>query len=143
MTKTEILEQWYEQVWVQGNLEAIDDYFVPETEAAGLIPGMRVGPDDFRHLVTAFRMHVGEIDLDIVNAVESHDWLAALLHVRTSRADNGKPIEVTGQVMVRFSGNRIVEAYNQFDFVALFEQLGQMPEDTLPICMTGHKLVWA
>ncbi len=45
--------------------------------------------------------------------------------------------------MARFKGGKMVEAYNQFDFISLFEQLGQLPQDTLPICMTGQQLDWA
>lgn len=143
MTKSELLREWYDQVWVQGNLDAIDQFFDPGAMAEGIIPEMQVGPEDFREMVIAFRHHVGEIKIDIPNMIENDEWVASILHVHTSRADNGAPIEVTGQVMVRFKDNKLVEAYNQFDFISLFEQLGQLPEDTLPICMTGQRLEWA
>ncbi|WP_372574480.1 ester cyclase [Ruegeria jejuensis] len=143
MTKSDILKQWYDRVWVQGDLDAIDQFFAPETAAEGIIPEMQVGADDFRDLVTAFRFHVGDIRVDMPKTIENGDWVAAILHVNTSRADNGAPIEVTGQVMARFKDDKVVEAYNQFDFVSLFEQLGQFPADTLPVCMTGQQLDWA
>ncbi|SLN39362.1 SnoaL-like polyketide cyclase [Falsiruegeria litorea R37] len=143
MTKSELLKEWYDRVWVHGDLEAIDQFFDPDTMAEGIIPEMQVGVDDFRDLVTAFRFHVGDIDVKLPKTVENGDWVAAMLHVHTSRADNGAPIEVTGQVMARFKDDKVVEAYNQFDFISLFEQLGQLPEDTLPICMTGQQLSWA
>ena len=143
MTKSELLKEWYDRVWVHGDLEAIDQFFDPDTMAEGIIPEMQVGVDDFRDLVTAFRYHVGDIDVKLPKTVENGDWVAAMLHVHTSRADNGAPIEVTGQVMARFKNDKVVEAYNQFDFISLFEQLGQLPEDTLPICMTGQQLAWA
>ena len=143
MTKSELLKEWYDRVWVHGDLEAIDQFFDPDTMAEGIIPEMQVGVDDFRDLVTAFRYHVGDIDVKLPKTVENGDWVAAMLHVHTSRADNGAPIEVTGQVMARFKDDKVVEAYNQFDFISLFEQLGQLPEDTLPICMTGQQLAWA
>lgn len=143
MTKSELLKEWYDQVWVHGDLEAIDQFFDPDTMAEGIIPEMQVGVDDFRDLVTAFRYHVGKIDVKLPKTIENGDWVAAMLHVHTSRADNGAPIEVTGQVMARFKDDKVVEAYNQFDFISLFEQLGQLPEDTLPICMTGQQLAWA
>ncbi|WP_146343937.1 ester cyclase [Phaeobacter marinintestinus] len=142
-TKTDLLQRWYDEVWVHGNLDAIDKFFVPDLVATGIVPEMQMGRDDFQDLVVAFRAHVGEIDVRLPKTVEHDDWLAAFLHVHTTRADNGAPIEVTGQVMARFEGDQIVEAYNQFDFVSLFEQLGQLPEDTIPICMTGQQLEWA
>lgn len=143
MSKTAVLEKWYEQVWVKGDLDAISTFLEPETQAAGIIPEMRVGPGDFRDLVAAFRSHVVDISVNIVKSLESDAWLAALFHVHASRADNGSPIEVTGQVMARFSSDKMVETYNHFDFISLFEQLGQFPKDTLPVCMTGQKMIWA
>ncbi len=143
MTHTEILRAWYSEVWEQGNVDAIAKFFTPDTMAEGLIPEMQVGTDDFRDLVMAFRHVLGEIKIEIVKSVEDGDWASTFIHVRTSRADNGAPLEVSGQVMARFKNGKMVEAYNQFDFIALFEQLGQFPPDTLPICMTGQRLDWA
>ena len=143
MKKSQLLKEWYDQVWVHGDLDAIDKFFDPSAMAEGIIPEMQVGPDDFRELVMAFHHHVGEIKVTLPKTIEDDEWVSAILHVHTSRADNGAPIEVTGQVMARFSGDKLVEAYNQFDFISLFEQLGQLPEDSLPICMTGQKLEWA
>lgn len=143
MTKSGLLKNWYEQVWEQGNVDMIDTFFGADTMAEGLIPEMQVGPDDFREFVSAFRYHLGDIRVELPKIIENGDWLSAILHVHTSRADNGAPIEVTGQTMVRVKDGKIVEAYNQFDLISLFEQLGQMPEDTLPVCMTGQRLDWA
>lgn len=141
-TNAEILKDWYDQVWVHGDIDAIDKFFVPDLVATGIVPEMQMGRDDFQDLVMAFRAHVGDIDVQLPKTVENGDWLAAFLHVNTTRADNGAPIVVTGQVMARFDDGKIVEAYNQFDFVSLFEQLGQLPEDTIPVAMTGQRLDW-
>ncbi|KUJ85869.1 hypothetical protein AVO45_02505 [Ruegeria marisrubri] len=138
-----MLKAWYAEVWEQGNADAIQKYFSPDTMAEGLIPEMQVGPDDFRDLVAAFRHILGEIRVELPKIIEDGNWLSAILHVHTSRADNGAPIEVTGQVMARFRDGKMVETYNQFDFISLFEQLGQFPKDTLPVCMTGQRLDWA
>ncbi|WP_050602380.1 ester cyclase [Ruegeria sp. 6PALISEP08] len=143
MTNSEILRTWYSEVWENGNTEAIDQFFAPETMAEGLIPEMQVGADDFRDLVTAFRHILGDIKVELPKIIENEDWVSAILHVHTSRADNGAPLEVTGQVMARFKDNKMVEAYNHFDFVSFFEELGQFPADTLPVCMPGQRLDWA
>ncbi|TMV08773.1 ester cyclase [Ruegeria sediminis] len=143
MTKSDVLKAWYAEVWEQGNTDAISRFFTPDTTAEGLIPEMQVGPDDFRDLVTAFRHILGDIRVDLPKIIEDGNWLSAILHVHTTRADTGAPIEVTGQVMARFRDGKVVEAYNQFDFISFFEQLGQFPQDTLPVCMTGQRLDWA
>ncbi|SFU17249.1 ester cyclase [Sedimentitalea nanhaiensis] len=143
MNKADLLRKFYEDVWVKNNLDAIDLYFSANAEAGGIIPEMSFGPDEFRELVFAVRNLLGEIDIDMPIVIENGEWAAGIIKARTSRADNGAPVEVTGQTMARFEGDKLVEAYNQFDYVSLFEQLGQLPPDTLPICMTGQRLAWA
>ncbi len=143
MTKTELLQRWFDEVWFRGNLDAIDEMFVPASEAKGILPEMEMGPREFRELVEVMREHVGDIKVTMHKSIESGDWLAALVQAHMVRTDNGAPIDMTGQVIARFAGDKIVEAYNQFDMISLFEQLGQLPPDTLPICMTGQVLAWA
>jgi len=43
-------------------------------------------------------------------------------------------------VFCRFKDGQIVEAYNSFDFVGFFEQLGLLPESTIAICMSGQPI---
>lgn len=142
MTKSERLRAWYAEIWENGNVDAIEEFFTQDTKAEGLIPEMQVGADDFRDLVMAFRHILGDITVELPKIIEHGDWVSGILHLKTSRADNDAPITATGQVMARFSGEKMVETYNQFDFISLFEQLGQFPPDTLPVCMTGQRLDW-
>lgn len=142
MTKTELLQRWFDEVWFRGNLDAIDEMFVPATKANGLLPEIVMGPEDFRELVAVLRAHVGNIKVTLLKTIENGDWLAALVHARMVRTDNGAPVEVTGQVFTRFAGDKMVEAYNQFDMISWFEQMGQMPANTLPVCLTGQGLDW-
>lgn len=143
MTNSELLKAWYNEVWEKGNTEAIGDFYAPGTNAEELIPNLHVGIQELQDLVVAFRHLLGEIQVDLTKVVEDKDWVSAVYQVHTSRADSGEPIYVTGHVMSRIQNGKITETYNQFNFISLFEQLGQFPEDTLPICMTGQKLDWA
>lgn len=143
MSHADLMREWYSEVWEKGNTDAIDRYFAPDILTDGLIPEMQVGADEFRDLVMAFRNMFGVMEVTMPKIIEEGDWLSAIIHLRTTRADNGAPVNATGTMFIRFKDGYVVEAYNQFDFISLFEQLGQFPEDTLPICMTGQRLDWA
>ncbi|TDE35068.1 ester cyclase [Antarcticimicrobium sediminis] len=143
LTKTELFERWCDEVWRKGNLDAIDDFLKTSTLTAGVVPHMQMGPADFRELVTVVRFHVGPIEPTIQHCVEQGDWLAVMMQFDSTRADNGAPIQVPGQVFLRFEGDKMVEAYNLLDFMSFFEQLGLLPPDALTICLTGHKLDWS
>jgi hypothetical protein len=41
---------------------------------------------------------------------------------------------------MRYEGDRIAEAYNHFDMISFFEQLGAFPPETMALCMSGERL---
>ena len=142
MTKIEILQSWYDEVWSKGNLDVIDHLLVPNITANGVLTSIGLTREEFRDLVVAVRGLLQSINVTLKQTVEQGDWLAALTEIQAKRDDNGEPVSISSQVMVRFEGNRLAETHYQFDFFTMFEQLGQLPTDSLPICLTGQRLVW-
>lgn len=143
MKKSDILQLWYDEVWSKGNLKAIDEILGEDVVAQGIIPALGVTRDDFSNLVIAIRNLLGPIKVELKQTVEQGDWLAARYVVDTVSDDGGKTVHVSGQVMARFSQGQIVESFYQFDFFSLFQQLGQLPPDSLPVCLTSQRLDWA
>ena len=45
---------------------------------------------------------------------------------------------ITGTIHARIADGKILEAYNHFDFLGLFAQLGQLPPDVLGRCLSGQ-----
>ncbi|WP_170311778.1 ester cyclase [Sulfitobacter sabulilitoris] len=142
-SKLDLLNRWYKDVWLDGDLDAIDVYFVPDTDAQGIVPDLSMGPTEFRDLVSVMRQMVVALDIRIKHSVENGNWLCALVEVTARTRARGAPIHVFSQVMVRFDGDKMVEAYNSFDFMTLFEQMGQVPPNSLPLMMTGVHLAEA
>jgi ketosteroid isomerase-like protein len=140
MTKAQILQDWFIQVWVNGDLDAIERYLAPDMQAAGVMPDMNLEPEDFRVMVEAMTAQVTDLTFGFEHAIEQGDWVSALMSVKAKAADTGNPIHITGQIMARFEGDKIVEAYNHYDFIALFEQLDRLPEGTVGRCLMGEKI---
>lgn len=142
ITKTELLKHWFVQIWEKGNLDAIDKMLGPNAESNGLFPAFGLRSADYHDLALAIRGLVEDIHVDFSHALEQGEWLAVRTVVDGKRADNGDPVHVSGQVFVRFEGLRMAEIYSHFDFFSFFEQMGQLPADALPICLTGQRLRW-
>jgi ketosteroid isomerase-like protein len=140
MGKKEILEEWYRRVWREGELEAIDELFTPDTRAAGLIPEMRMGPTEFRELVPMFLELVDSPEFTLDKVMEDGDWAAALYSMRVTDSATGKPVVGSGQLFARFRENKMVETYNSFDFMAFFEQIGLLPSNSLALSLTGQRI---
>ncbi len=140
MDKRQILEDWYQRVWVEGDLDAIDEMFCVDTQAAGLLPEMQMGPDEFRELVPMFLDMVENPSVSLDKVMEDGDWASALYSMRVTDARSGKPVVGTGQLFARFKDDKITETYNSFDFMSFFEQVGLLPEQSLALCLTGQRI---
>jgi len=143
MTKTELLQYWFDEVWTKGNLGVIDEMLRPGTEADGLFPAFGLSTVDYHDLALAIRNLVNDIKISFSHTMDQGEWLAVRTVIDAKRADNDGPIHLTGQIFVRFDGTQMVEIYSHFNFLSFFEQLGQIPPDALPICLTGQRLQWA
>ncbi|UWQ13245.1 nuclear transport factor 2 family protein [Aliiroseovarius sp. M344] len=137
MSPLELLKEWYDSVWVKQDLDAIDRLFTPDIEAQGMID-FGVGPEDFRVLAEAMlaQVEVNEIRFD--REVELGDWVWVTFTAHAVTLANRAPVQATGQIMARINGGKIVEAYNQVDFLTFLEQLGYLPPDSLALCLSGE-----
>lgn len=140
MTKHDILQSWYKRVWIDVDLDAIDEIFRPDSLAEGVIPGMQMGPEDFRELVPMALSLINSPSFSLNKTLEDGDWASSVYTLSAFGSDNGRPIHCMGQVCARFEGDKIVEAYNSFDFMGLFEQVGLLPENSTVLCLTGQSL---
>lgn len=140
MDRVTELEEWYRRVYLDGDLDAVETLFTTATRAEGLMSDGQVGPEDIRVFAMALMQMVEAPRFHIVKALEDGDWLSALIETEAIRADTGQPVRVIGQLMARFEDDRIAEAYNTFDFLSFFEQMGLLPEHSLAIGMSGQQL---
>lgn len=140
MDKLSFLQDWYQKVWIEGDMGAIEAFFDPDSVANGLMRDLQVGPEDFRALVPAILRLVRDQVVRIERHVETDDWLWALIVVEARAARTMKPVRIDGQVMMRFEGGKIAEAFNHFDYITFFEQVELMPADTMALCFSGEVL---
>ena len=138
MSLLNMLETFYRVVWIDGDLDAIDTFFVPRTEAHGILADGQVGPADFKVIVPVFRTLMRDMKVTINRHVEQGNWLWAHVSLHAVTASGVDPVEVAGMVMMRVEDGRVQEAYNSFDFVTFFEQTGQLPRDAFALLLSGE-----
>ena len=129
-----LIRRWFEEVWNKGRAEAIDEMFAVDGVANGLSDEKGEplrGPEDFKPFFYKFREAFPDIEVVVEDTVAEGDKVAARCRVRgTHQGDNlgvaatQKPVEFTGIAIVRIENGKIVEAWNNFDFMSMFQQLG-------------------
>ncbi|WP_226780746.1 ester cyclase [Oceaniglobus trochenteri] len=140
MTNAQILNDFLHRVWIRGDMDVVDDIFAPDVEAAGLMPDMKLTPEDFKTMVLAMLNMVTIREFTVVMALSDGDWVTAMIRIRAQSQINTAMVDTTAQTTARFEGGKIVEAYNHFDFLALFQQLELIPPDAMVVCLSGESL---
>jgi predicted ester cyclase len=130
----ELLRRWFDQVWNNGCADAIDEMFDENGIAYGLSddPTNPIkGPANFIPFHTAFREAFPNMIVVIEDMVAEGDKVAARCSVRgrhegnfMGRAATQAPVDFTGMTIVRIANGKIVEAWNDFDFMTMYKQCG-------------------
>jgi steroid delta-isomerase-like uncharacterized protein len=138
-----LIRRWFEEVWNKGREEAVDELFAEEGVANGLVDesGQALrGPEGFKPFFRRFREAFPEMEVTVEETISEGDRVAARCTVRGShRGDSlgftatDRPVEFTGICIVRISQGKIVEAWNNFDFMAMFQQLGALHMDATEV----------
>jgi steroid delta-isomerase-like uncharacterized protein len=131
-----LVRRWFEEVWNKGRAEAIDEMFAEDGVAHGLsdASGQPLrGPAGFRPFHRSFRDAFPDIEVVVEDVIAEGDKLAARCSVRGRHQGDtlgfratDRPIEITGMTFARVRDGKIVEAWNNFDFMSLFQQLGAL-----------------
>ena len=130
----QLIHRWFEEVWNNGSAEAIEEMFDENGIAHGLSedPANPItGPREFKPFHTLFREAFPNMMIVVEDVVAEGDRVAARCSVRAKhegefmgRAATQAPVEFTGITIVRIYNGKIVEAWNNFDFMKLHKQVG-------------------
>ena len=131
---SEVLRAWFARVWNEGDESAIDELYAPTAVAHGLPAASMPGPEGFKPFVRNFRSAFPNIRVEITHAVSEGEL--GVVHCRVTGSHTGdglgvaatnRAFEFTGMTMARVVDGRIIEGWNTYDFMAMYQQLGIEP----------------
>lgn len=140
-TSRDFLETWFRRVWTEEDGAAIEELFIPDGEARGLGSNPLIGPEGFKQFHSALCALLSDFVITIDKSIESGEWISAVCTMRAKVQQSGAPVEVTGSVMGRIVDGKIAEAYNHWDFLGLFAQMGLLPRDSIEKALGGEKII--
>jgi len=131
-----LIHEWFEEVWNQRNAQTIDRLLADDAIAHGITDARgnelrgRVAFKEFhRRFLNAFP----NIVVSVEDAAAEGDKIVARCVVRAKHEGDGlgfpatqKQIEITGMCFLRIRDGKIVEGWNNFDFLAMHSQLGTL-----------------
>lgn len=126
--------RWFEEVWNKQREDAIDEMFHEDGIAFGLDDAdgnPRRGPEGFKTLHRSFLSAFPDIKIAVEDTVCEGDKIAARCKVTGTHkgeglgvSPTGSKVEFIGIGIVRIKDGKIAEAWNNFDFMTMYEQLG-------------------
>jgi len=129
-----LLRRWFEEVWNKGRADAIDELFAADGIAHGLSDNegqpLR-GPSDFKPFHGVFRGAFPDIEVVVEDMIAEGDLVAARCSVRGKHtgdhlgvAASNAAVQFSGMSIVRIKDGKIVEAWNNFDFLKMSKEIG-------------------
>lgn len=136
MVEAEFIHRWFDEVWNNKSEAAIVEMFAEDGIANGLNDengNPYRGPEGFKKLHRAFLSAYPDLKIDVVDTVVEGDKIAARCRVTGSHAGHGigvaptnQQVEFTGMVIVQVKDEKIVEAWNEFNFMEMYKQVGAL-----------------
>lgn len=136
MTPENAVRAWFDDIWNKGQEDAIHRLADPHMVAHGA-PSFH-GPDEFRALYRQFRGALPDIQVSIGQTVTNGEYCAAHCHVTGRHTGDGlgpatnRAVAFDGLVLVRVRDGRLVEAWNCFDFLSMYQQVGWIANPPQP-----------
>lgn len=120
-----IIYKWFEEVWNKNSEASIDKLMSADANIHGIeSPNGKNGAEGFKSFFAAFNEQFKNVQVDVALVTREEDVESALTHVTAFERASGKKIEFSGLCMTRIKDGKIIEAWNQYDFMAMYHQLG-------------------
>lgn len=127
-----LIRRWFEEVWNQGRMAAIDEMASQDIVGHGQAQhGTDVGLKEFKPFVVSLRSAFPDMKVVIDHVIEQGDkvvarWTATMTHMGgfLGFAATGKKVTITGTTIQRISGGKIVEGWDNWDQLGLLVQIG-------------------
>jgi predicted ester cyclase len=124
MSTSELLQQWYEEVWNKGNEGFIDQMMHKDVIIHGLDPGgTSKGVDSFKSFYKTFRESFPTVHVELKSLVNDDETAAAHCLVSAKHV-KGNSVSFAGLCVGRYKNGKLVEGWNNFDFLKMYQQLG-------------------
>jgi RimJ/RimL family protein N-acetyltransferase/predicted ester cyclase len=136
-TAEAVAREWFTRVWNEGQESAIHELLAADAKMHGLPTpdgAPLTGPADFVPFWRKFHSAFPDIRITVERAIAAGDMVAVHCHVVAKHTGHSlgiaatqRPIDMWGMGMARVRDGKIVEAWNAFDFLTLYQQIGLVP----------------
>ena len=115
--------RWFQEVWNNNSKAAINELLDANAIVHGIDGIDAPGPEGFKVFYDSFKQQFPQVHVEVEDAVSEGDHETSRCTVRATNANNQK-VTFSGMTYLHVKNNKIVEAWNNFDFLSMYQQLG-------------------
>jgi predicted ester cyclase len=122
-----IARRYYEDVWDQGNLAAVDDLVAPSIVLNGWAPGL----EGLKKVISSTRASFPDLHHTLEDVIPAQEKVVVRFKFHGTHqgeyrgiAPTGKPVTYTGIGIWRIADGKLVEHWSNIDLYGLMQQLG-------------------
>ena len=131
MVDPSFIHRWFNEVWNNKREAAVDEMLAENGIGHGLPGGDIIGPAAFKEYQRALVSAYPDLRVIVEQTVTQGDKIAGVCRVTGVHQAEGlglsatnKPVEFTGLCLMLIKDGKIVEAWNEFNFMDMYQQLG-------------------
>lgn len=129
-----ISKKVYEEVWVKGNLDVVDELFAVDYVNHNQPPNLPRGKEGFKLMSSMYQSAFPNMKMVVEDLLADGDrvitrWVSTGKHAGEFNGipATGKDVRVTGISIDRIAGGKVAESWGEFDLAGLLMQLGVVP----------------
>ncbi len=115
--------RWMKEVWNEGRETAIDEMLDANAIIHGIEGITAPGPEGFKAFYHSFKEQFPQVNVEVEAVVSEENVETSRCTVRAVSV-SGQEVNFTGMLFVHIQNGKIVEAWNNFDFLSMHQQLG-------------------
>jgi steroid delta-isomerase-like uncharacterized protein len=133
MTTSEaVLRRWFESIWNERNVDAVDELLAPDgvLHDAAMSGGERIGGAQFKAQARALLSAFPDLHFRIEQIVADEEHAVVRTTITGTHsgpglgAPTGRAIKIGSMSMARVRDGRLVEGWDNVDYLGLYAQLG-------------------
>ena len=120
-----LLNRWFNEVWNHENEALIEELMTEDAIVHDLgTEDAPRGAEGFKIFYRGFREQFTNINIEVTEVVTQENFETARCIVQATDRSSNTPVTFTGICMARIEGGKIDEAWNEFNFLSMYQQLG-------------------
>ena len=127
-----LIHRWFEEVWNQKRESAIFELLHPDAQLFGLgeRPSQAITAREFVPFWKTFITAIPNLTIAVESTVAEDEKVAARCSARGTHIGPGlgtpsnNTVSITGMCIAHIRNEKVYEAWNNFDFLALYQQIG-------------------